>query len=189
MPELPPVSPGEFIASAHINDIALRSIQRYQDEATLAAENPTPTDGELAFVASTAAFGNNQIFVFQNAAWFLVIRGDAAGNINIGSRNFLTASPGIFNGPGAIRHTFLDTFTASVTPNTKTDSVRALSGFNDVTKMVFTAIGAAGNQQSQRSIQSINNFSTSSVTVTTWASTDMSAGGTATIRLHVVEYY
>jgi len=50
MAELPQVAPGEVIASGHINDIAVRSVQRYANAAELDSLNPTPVAGELAYL-------------------------------------------------------------------------------------------------------------------------------------------
>ena len=53
MSELPAVAPGEVIASGHINDIADRTVQRYASATELAALNPTPVAGELAYIEDT----------------------------------------------------------------------------------------------------------------------------------------
>ena len=50
MPEMPDVVSGEPVASAWGNDIRDRTVQRYADQAALAAESPLPEVGDLAFV-------------------------------------------------------------------------------------------------------------------------------------------
>jgi len=72
MPELPDVAPGEIIASDHINEIAERTIQRYADAADLAAKNPTPLAGELAFLG-TGAEGQIETLVYTGSDWLSIV--------------------------------------------------------------------------------------------------------------------
>ena len=64
MSELPDVAPGEIIASAHINDIADRTIQRYDNFGDLGVKNPTPVTGELAFTSD-----NSSVWLFAGGSW------------------------------------------------------------------------------------------------------------------------
>ena len=64
MPELPDVAPGEIIASAHINDIRDRTVQRYATDLERDTDNPTPTSGDVAWVEES-----NALQVFNGAVW------------------------------------------------------------------------------------------------------------------------
>jgi hypothetical protein len=64
MSELPIVTPGEIIGSQHINDIMLRTVQRYANAADRDTETPTPVTGELAYLEDTG-----EMQVYNGSAW------------------------------------------------------------------------------------------------------------------------
>lgn len=66
MSEMPDVSTGEIIEAGWTNDVKNRTLQRYVNVATRDAENPAPTEGELAFVASLAG---DAFQVYQGGTW------------------------------------------------------------------------------------------------------------------------
>lgn len=68
MAELPDVAPGEVIASAHINDVRDRTVQRYVDESVRDAETPSPVSGELAFI-ETPPDVERALQVFDGGVW------------------------------------------------------------------------------------------------------------------------
>jgi len=64
MPEIPEVIPGEFIFDTWGNPVARRTCQRYTDFGQLGTLNPTPEDGDLAYVADS-----DDILTYHTGAW------------------------------------------------------------------------------------------------------------------------
>jgi len=65
MPELPEVSPGEVIDSSTFgNPVIERVVSRYPDETARDAASPTPSAGEMSFLADI-----NAVEVFNGSAW------------------------------------------------------------------------------------------------------------------------
>ena len=76
MPEMPDVAPSEIAASQWANDIRDRTLQRYATTADRDAENPTPQDGDLAYIAAGSV---NKLMAFHEGAWQdVVTAGDGA---------------------------------------------------------------------------------------------------------------
>ena len=64
MPELDDVRIGETIAVEWGNAIRDRTIQRYDDATTLAAEHPNPTPGDLAYMEDSG-----DVLVYHSGTW------------------------------------------------------------------------------------------------------------------------
>ena len=68
MAELPLQVPGGIATSDYINDVAARTVQRYDDQAQLDSLNPTPDSGDLAWLEDVQTM---QMFDGLNwGAWF-----------------------------------------------------------------------------------------------------------------------
>ena len=66
MPELPDQVAGELIEASWGNDIRDRTVQRYTTDAERDSLNPTPAEGELAYIESTGAF---QVYTSSFGGW------------------------------------------------------------------------------------------------------------------------
>lgn len=68
MPEMADVVPAELIESQWGNDIRDRTIQRYASAAARSASIPTPTAGDLSYLAST-----DGVYVWDGTAWVIMV--------------------------------------------------------------------------------------------------------------------
>jgi len=79
MPELPEVTPGEFILAEEQNLVIRRTVQRYADQAARDSSNPTPQSGDLSYLNDSG-----QMAQYTESEWRLItndlqIRNDGNG--------------------------------------------------------------------------------------------------------------
>jgi hypothetical protein len=76
MAELPDVVPGEPVASSWGNAIRDRTVQRYADATERDTENPSPDDGDLAYLTTT-----DVLQVYGAGTWHTYQRAGAPGTV------------------------------------------------------------------------------------------------------------
>lgn len=186
MPEMPDVAFGEIADADYHNELRSRTAQRYVDAADRDIKNPAPEDGDLAWLSA-----DNTFTLYSGAAgqWKPIIVADTSGNINLIDGNFITATPGAFRGPGAIRAAHISQETVTATPGATTTTTVALSGFTDTANMLVSIIGTSANQQSRRGFFSITSVDTDDIVVAYWPESQMTVAGTANFRIQVIEYW
>jgi len=186
MAEQPDVSVGEIASADYHNDLRDRTVQRYADAADRTALNPTPSDGDLAWLTVDPITGGADlsVFVASSGNWHVVPRSDVSGNINLNGRNFLTTSPGEFIGPGAVRN--FELFNGN-TPVGSIPIVHALTGFTDINKMTISLVGRSSNSTTLGFNLAFHTLSATSITVD--GEVVGGSGGNLQYRLTVVEYY
>jgi len=99
--EIGDVSGGDVIAAGFTNDVKDRTAMRYASAASRDSIITAPVAGSLAYLEDV-----NRVTLYRNGAWGDMVSVDLSGNIDLGTDDFVTADPGSFRGPGAIRKRF-----------------------------------------------------------------------------------